>query len=50
MPNMRQVSAQGIIHVFAALHAVTTMSCRMLGMNDELLLTLLTMSMWSSFA
>ena len=45
MPNMRQVSAQGIIHVFAALHAVTTMSCRMLGMNDELLLTLLTMSM-----
>ena len=43
--RMKQVSAQGIIHVFAALHAVTTVSCRMVGMNDELLLTLLTMLM-----
>lgn len=43
--RMKQMRAYGIIHIFAALHAVTTVTCRLVGMNDELLLTLLTMFM-----
>lgn len=42
---MKRIGVQWIIHIFAALHVVTTVSCRMAGVNDELLLTLLTMTM-----
>lgn len=44
-PEMKRIGVQWIIHIFAALHVVTTVSCRMAGVNDELLLTLLTMTM-----
>ena len=39
------MSTQWIIHLFAAMHVVTTVVCRSVGMDDELLLTLLTMTM-----
>ena len=42
---MKQLSTQWIIHLFAAMHVVTTVVCRSVGMDDELLLTLLTMTM-----
>ena len=42
---MRQLNIQWIIHIFAALHVVTTIVCRLAGLDDELLLTLLTMTM-----
>ena len=34
-----------IIHIFAFLHAVTAVSCRLAGVDDELLLTVLTIAM-----
>lgn len=42
---MKPLSIQGIIHLFALLHAVVTLICRMTGYEDSLLLTILTMSM-----
>ena len=42
---MRKVSVSWIIHIFAALHAAVAFSCRWAGFEDELLLTLLTMTM-----
>ena len=34
-----------IIHIFALIHAVVALACRMAGITDELLLTVLTMAM-----
>ena len=34
-----------IIHIFALLHAVTAVSCRLAGVDDELLLTILTIAL-----
>ena len=34
-----------VIHVFALLHAAVALGCRIAGVDDELLLTILTMSM-----
>ena len=42
---MKKVSVTWIIHIFAVLHAVVTVACRLAGLEDELLLTLLTMTM-----
>ena len=42
---MKKVSATWIIHIFAVLHAAVTVACRLAGVEDELLLTLLTMTM-----
>lgn len=43
--SMKRFSPQVIIHVFALLHVLTTVLCQTFAVNDELLLTLLTMSM-----
>lgn len=45
MPRLKDINVAWIIHVFALLHAVVTLVCRHAGLNDELLLTVLTMSM-----
>lgn len=42
---MKRVSVALIIHVFALLHATVALSCRLAGIEDELLLTILTMAM-----
>ncbi|MBR1956474.1 MAG: histidine kinase [Bacteroidales bacterium] len=42
---MRNLSTTWIIHIFAILHAVVALSCRLAGIEDELLLTILTMTM-----
>lgn len=42
---MKQYNLQYIIHFFALLHALATVLCRLAVINDELLLTLLTMCM-----
>lgn len=42
---MRKFNVGGIIHIFALLHAVVALSCRLAGFEDELLLTILTMTM-----
>ena len=42
---MKRYSPQIIIHFFALLHAAATVLCRLAALNDELLLTLLTMCM-----
>ena len=42
---MKQIKISWIIHIFAALHAVVAFSCRLAGIEDELLLTILTMTM-----
>ena len=39
---MRSLKVSGIIHLFAVLHAVVALSCHLAGINDELVLTLLT--------
>ena len=41
----RSVKPSGIVHIFAALHAVVTILCRAAGIGDELFLTILTMTM-----
>ena len=43
--RMRRIKISWIIHIFAALHAVVALSCRLAGFEDELLLTILTMTM-----
>ena len=42
---MRLLKVSGIIHLFAVLHAAVALLCRMAGVNDELVLTLLTIVM-----
>lgn len=42
---MKRLSAGWLIHIFALLHAVVTLCCRMAGIGDELFLTVLTMAM-----
>ena len=42
---MKQIKISWIIHLFAALHAVVALSCRLAGFEDGLLLTILTMTM-----
>lgn len=42
---MRHIKISWIIHIFAALHAAVALSCRLAGFEDELLLTILTMTM-----
>lgn len=42
---MKRVSISFTIHIFALLHAVVALSCRLAGIEDEILLTLLTMGM-----
>ena len=42
---MKRISVAFIIHIFAFLHAVTALLCRLAGIEDELLLTILTMAM-----
>lgn len=39
------ISISGIIHIFALLHACVALTCRAAGIDDELFLTILTMSM-----
>lgn len=45
MSVFSNIKPMWIIHSFALLHAVVALSCRMAGIEDELLLTLLTMTM-----
>lgn len=45
MGPIRNIKTSLIIHVFAVLHAVVAISCRLAGIEDELLLTILTMTM-----
>lgn len=45
MGIIRKISTTWIIHIFAILHAVVALSCRLAGIEDELLLTMLTMTM-----
>ena len=42
---MKKISTPWIIHGFALLHALATISCTLLGVRDSLLLTVLTMTM-----
>ena len=42
---MRNIKPSLIIHIFALLHAVTALSCRLAGVEDEILLTILTIGM-----
>lgn len=43
--GIRNINTAGIIHIFALLHAAVALSCRMAGVDDSLLLTVLTMAM-----
>ena len=45
MTFFQRIKPSWIIHTFAALHAAVALSCRIAGVNDELLLTMLTMAM-----
>ena len=45
MFKLKDIKVAWLIHLFALLHAVVTLACRYAGLNDELLLTVLTMSM-----
>ena len=45
MTFFKGIKLSWIIHIFAFLHAAVALSCRAAGVNDELLLTLLTMAM-----
>lgn len=42
---MKSIRLGWIIHIFALLHAVVVLSCRSAGIDDELLLTVLTMAL-----
>ena len=43
--GMKNIHTSWLIHGFAVLHAIATISCTLLGFKDSLLLTLLTMAM-----
>ena len=45
MRQIQHIRPLWIIHIFALLHSVTALSCRLCQVNDELLLTMLTMAM-----
>ena len=45
MSPFKHLKTSWIIHIFAILHAAVTLCCRLAGVEDELLLTLLTMTM-----
>lgn len=45
MSNIRNINTSWIIHLFALLHAAVALGCRLAGLEDELLLTILTMTM-----
>lgn len=45
MTLIKRIKPSWIIHIFALLHAAVALSCRAAGVNDELLLTMLTMAM-----
>lgn len=45
MRQIQHIKPLWIIHIFALLHSVTALSCRLCQVNDELLLTMLTMAM-----
>ena len=45
MGRFKDINVAWIIHIFALLHAAVTLVCRYSGLNDELLLTVLTMAM-----
>ena len=42
---MKHIKTSWIIHIFALLHAIVAFSCRYAGIEDEMLLTILTMTM-----
>ena len=42
---MKSIRLPWIIHIFAILHAVVALGCRMAGIDDQLLLTVLTMAL-----
>lgn len=42
---MKKISSPWVIHIFAALHALGTIACTLLGFRDSLILTALTMAM-----
>lgn len=43
--QMRPLKASSIVHIFAVIHVMASLSCRLCGIDDSLLLTLLTMTM-----
>ncbi len=45
MSPISDIKTPWIIHIFAVLHAAVALGCRLAGIEDELLLTLLTMTM-----
>lgn len=45
MTKLKDINAAWLIHIFALVHAIVTLICRSAGINDELLLTVLTMTM-----
>ena len=45
MTFFQRIKPSWVIHTFAVLHAAVAFSCRMTGVTDELLLTMLTMAM-----
>ncbi len=45
MNIFRNISAAWLIHIFACLHVLVVLGCRLSGIDDELLLTILTMTM-----
>lgn len=45
MTKIKQTQPVWIIHIFALLHLATALCCRLTGIDDELLLTILTMAM-----
>ena len=45
MSKLRNIRTSWIIHLFALLHALVALGCRLAGVEDQLLLTLLTMAL-----
>ena len=43
--DMKPIRLSWIIHIFALLHAAVALGCRMAGIDDQLLLTVLTMAL-----
>ncbi len=45
MNTFRNIQSSRIIHIFALLHAMAALGCRYFGINDEMVLTMLTIAM-----
>ena len=45
MSPIKNIKTSWVIHIFALLHAVVALCCRLAGIEEELLLTILTMTM-----